>query len=101
MAQVADKEAELKAQVKDLKAKVSAVEQANGVLSKQAGSAETELRKLADLKEELKELKKTNANLEADNSRLAAEVYSLQAQAEEADKVLAVAKDLKSLLAKV
>jgi chromosome segregation ATPase len=80
---------------------LNAAQQQNLVLSKQAGEAQSELRKFDSVKEELKEVKAANADLEAQKNRLAAENASLSAGIAEADKVLQTAKDLKSLLAKV
>jgi hypothetical protein len=101
MATVLSKEAELKADLAATKRSLSAAEQQNIVLSKQAGHAQGELEKQSGLAASHEALKKADLLKQSEIAQLKSQIIALQAQAEKADSVLAVARDLKSLLAAV
>lgn len=101
MSVVLSKEAELKEQVGSLKAKVSGLDQQNVVLSKQLGEAQKVVARVADLEAALEQAKKDLANAQSQAAAARAESASLQANALKAERVLEVARGLKSLLASV
>lgn len=90
----AQPDAELKSEIADLKAQVSALDNANNVLSKQLGQAQKDQRALGDLKAQYELQGNALASARAENARLNADLISATAKGSSDANVVAAAKKI-------
>jgi predicted nucleic acid-binding Zn-ribbon protein len=98
---VAQADEELKGQIKDLKAQVSSLGNANDNLNKQLGAALKDQKAHDALKGEKKALEARVSALEAENGRLRADVTSARAGGARDAETLAAAKQVADGLKKL